>query len=158
MDTVQDLAGRSVAATSGTVGIDQVNALNRARKLNIAIIPTRNNDDAFNLLIAGRAHAFVTDGIMLAALVANAPDPSVYTLSSDTLSEPEPYGLMFRHGDTAFGSVVNDVLRDVFTSVKIDALYAKWFTSPTPPLGRNLNLPMSPTLKAAFSNPVETAE
>jgi glutamate/aspartate transport system substrate-binding protein len=158
LDRLQDLAGRSVAAPSGSVAIEQLNAINRTRNLNIGVIPTRSNDDAFEMVISGHAPAFAQDSIILAARVANMPDPSVYALSSDTLGDPEPYGLMYRHGDTAFGTLVNAVLHDIFTSPAMEPLYNKWFLSPMPPNGANLNLPMSPVLRAALRNPTEIAE
>ncbi len=155
---VEDLAGRSVAAASGTVNIEQLNALNREKQLNIGVMPTKGGNEAFDLVADGRASAFVWDGILLAALIAQAPDPSLFTLSTDTLSPPEPYGLLVRHGDEEFRSVVNAALKAVFTSPEIETLYQTWFMSPIPPDGMNLNLPMSPTLKAAFAEPKDYVE
>lgn len=153
--SVEDLAGRSVTSASGTVNIDQLNALNREKQLNIAVMPTKSNEDAFDLVVTGRASAFVMDGILLAAMIASTPEPSDYVLSTDTLSPPEPYGLMLQRNDPAFKTLVDETLREVFTSGEIDAIYAKWFTSPIPPNGSNLNLPMSPDLQQAFANPEE---
>jgi ABC-type amino acid transport substrate-binding protein len=153
--SVQDLAGRTVTSASGTVNIDQLNALNRTQGLNIAVMPTKSNEDAFDLVATGRASAFVMDGILLAAMVAETPDPSIYVLSTDTLSQPEPYGLLLRHGDEPFKALVNSTLATIYTSGEIETIYAKWFTSPIPPRGTNLNLPMSPDLAAAFRAPVE---
>ena len=155
IDSIQDLAGRSVASASGTVNIDQLNALNRKQGLNIAVMPTRTNEEAFDLVVTDRASAFVMDGILLAAMVAETPDPSVYALSTDTLSEPEPYGLLLRRDDAPFKTLVNSTLAGIYTGGEIETIYAKWFTSPIPPHDTNLNLPMSPDLAAAFHTPVE---
>lgn len=155
IETIADLAGRSVASASGTVNIDQINAINRERQLHIAVIPTKSNDDAFDLVANGRAAAFVMDDILLAAKIAAAPDPDSYVLSIDTLSDPEPYGLLLQHGDIAFKALVNETLAEIYSSGRIETLYAKWFTSPIPPLGINLNLPLSPQLAEAFNHPVE---
>jgi glutamate/aspartate transport system substrate-binding protein len=38
-------------------------------------------------------------------------------------------------------------------SGEIDKTYAKWFTSPIPPKGINLNFAQTPAIKAAFANP-----
>nr|WP_250813386.1 amino acid ABC transporter substrate-binding protein [Neorhizobium tomejilense] len=153
--TLNDLAGRTVASASGTVNIDQLNAINRERKLNIGVLPTKTNEESFSLVVSGRASAFVMDGILLAAMVAQTAEPSRYRLSEETLSKPEPYGLMIRHGDEDFKMVVNETLKRVFTGAEIDALYKKWFQSPIPPDGMNLNLPMSTTLRDAFARPQE---
>lgn len=150
---IEDLAGRSVAAASGTVNIDQLNALNREKRLNIGVIPTKTNSESFELVSGGRAAAFVWDGILLAAMIAQAPDPTKFTLSQETLSPPEPYGLLVQHGDEEFRSVVNDALLPIFKGPQIEAIYEKWFMKPIAPDGMNLNLPMSPSLKAAFDDP-----
>lgn len=152
---IEDLAGRSVAAASGTVNIEQLNAINRERQLNIGVLPTKTNSEAFDLVANARASAFVWDGILLAAMIAQAPDPSKFELSEETLSPPEPYGLLVRHGDEEFRTVVNAALERIFNSREIDAIYKTWFMSPIPPDGMNLNLPMSPTLKAAFAEPTD---
>ncbi|MCM2471930.1 amino acid ABC transporter substrate-binding protein [Rhizobium sp. CG5] len=156
--TIDDLAGRSVAAASGTVNIDQLNTINREKQLNIGVMPTKTNNEAFELVASGRASAFVWDGILLAAMIAQAPDPSKFALSDELLSKLEPYGLLLRHGDDEFKTVVNATLEKIFTSPEIDTLYARWFTSPIPPDGMNLNLPMSQGLKQTFAAPTEYME
>ncbi|MBU1307725.1 MAG: amino acid ABC transporter substrate-binding protein [Alphaproteobacteria bacterium] len=153
--SIDDLAGRTVASASGTVNIDQLNALNRDRNLNIAVLPTKSNDEAFDLVADGRASAFVMDDILLAAKIAATSDPSKYVLSTDTLSSPEPYGLLLQRGDEAFKALVNETLAAIYTSGQIDTIYAKWFTEPIPPNGVNLNLPMSAALASAFKDPAE---
>jgi glutamate/aspartate transport system substrate-binding protein len=152
---IEDLAGRSVAAASGTVNIEQLNTINRDKQLNIGVIPTKTNSESFDLVDNGRAAAFVWDGILLAAMIAQAPEPEKFTLSQETLSPPEPYGLLVRHGDEAFRAVVNDALKRLFTSPRIDEIYKTWFMSPIAPDGMNLNLPMSTSLKAAFDAPTD---
>ena len=152
---IEDLAGRSVAAASGTVNIEQLNTINRDKQLNIGVIPTKTNSESFDLVDNGRAAAFVWDGILLAAMIAQAPEPEKFTLSQETLSPPEPYGLLVRHGDETFRAVVNDALKRLFTSPRIDEIYKTWFMSPIAPDGMNLNLPMSTSLKAAFDAPTD---
>ena len=158
IESLDSLAGHTVAAASGTVNIEQLNALNREKELNIAVIPTKSTSEAFDMVVAGRVSAFVTDGILLAAKIAELPDPSLYSLSTYTLSRSEPYGLLLRREDAAFKSLVNDTLRAFYLSGEIDALYVKWFTSPIPPNGINLNLPMSADMAKAFRDPVEYLE
>ncbi|NWJ23649.1 amino acid ABC transporter substrate-binding protein [Rhizobium sp. RM] len=155
---ISDLAGRSVTSASGTVNIEQLNAVNRQKGLNISVMPTKTNEESFELVASGKASAFVMDGILLAALAATSENPDLYSLSEDTLSAPEPYGLMFRRDDPAFKAAVNTSLRRIFTSKTINDLYTKWFTSPIPPNGMNLKLPMTSTLRQAYNNPSEYQE
>ncbi|KAA3527180.1 MULTISPECIES: amino acid ABC transporter substrate-binding protein [Agrobacterium] len=155
LKSLADLAGRSVTSASGTVNIEQLNAVNREKNLNISVMPTKTNEEAFELVVAGKASAFVMDGILLAALAATSENPDLYALSDETLSAPEPYGLVFRRNDPAFKAAVNESLRQIFTGPTIHGLYEKWFTQPIPPNGMNLNLPMTASLKQAYDHPSE---
>lgn len=155
LQSLDDLAGRSVTSASGTVNIEQLNAVNRAKNLNISVMPTKTNEEAFELVVAGKASAFVMDGILLAALAATSQKPELYALSEETLSAPEPYGLVFRRNDPAFKAAVNESLRHIFTGPDIHGLYEKWFAKPIPPNGMNLNLPMAASLRRAYEHPSE---
>ena len=155
LKSLADLAGRSVTSASGTVNIEQLNAVNREKNLNISVMPTKTNEEAFALVVSGKASAFVMDGILLAALAATSENPDLYALSEETLSAPEPYGLVFRRDDPAFKAVVNDSLKRIFTGPAIHDLYEKWFTRPIPPNGMNLNLPMAAAKRQAYEQPKE---
>ena len=150
---IADLKGRTVASTSGTTVISELNAISREQNLNIAVVPTPDHETGFDLMATGRVSAFVMDGILLSTMAANADDPSLYAVSSDAVGSPEPYGLMLRHDDTAFTEAVNAALFEIYTQGEIGTIYDKWFTKPIPPRGINLNLPMSSALQAAFATP-----
>ncbi|WP_455272884.1 amino acid ABC transporter substrate-binding protein [Rhizobium herbae] len=150
---IDDLAGHSVAATSGTTNIGQLNSINRARGLHIAVMPVESHAAAFKLVAEGRASAFVMDGILLAAMIAASDQPDDYALSTDVLGQPEPYGLMMRHDDQDFKDVVNGALTEIYRSGEIGPVYSKWFTKPIPPNGINMRLPMSSELRELFAEP-----
>lgn len=152
---IKDLAGRTVASTTGTVNVEQLQTLNRAQKLNISVLLARHNSDGFAFVESDKASAFVMDGVLLAAQVAFSKSPDDYVISVDTLGPPEPYGILMRKDDAPFKAVVNEALRSVFVSGQIDQIYQKWFMTPLPQDGRNFNLPMSPELQAAFREPKE---
>lgn len=155
LDVVADLAGRSVVSTTGTINIEQLNALNRTQHLNISVMLSRGHKEAFDMVEAGRASAFVMDDILLAGLVASSSRPADFAISSEALSRPEPYGILMPPGDLAFKQLVNREMRRLFESGKIQMLYDKWFQGPVPPAGQNLNLPISNEMKEAFANPRE---
>jgi len=155
IDSITDLAGRSVVSTTGTVNVEQLNSLNRNLGLNIQVLLAKQHAEAFAMVESGKAYAFVMDGILLADLVASSKKPADFALSTDTFGPPEPYGIMLPRGDAAFKSVVDGTLQQIYTGNDIKAIYAKWFLSPIPPDGRNLNLPMSPAIEAAFRAPAE---
>ncbi|MGV8854479.1 MAG: amino acid ABC transporter substrate-binding protein [Devosia sp.] len=155
---VADLRGRTVASTSGTTVIGEVNRMSRQQQLNIALVPTPDHESGFELMASGRVSAFVMDGILLSNMVANAVDPSVFQLSQDSVGPPEPYGLMMRHDDLAFRDAVNAALRQIFTQGEIGPIYQKWFLMPIAPGGINLHLPMSDSLERAFAEPTAVSE
>lgn len=150
---ISDLKGRTVASTSGTTVITQINTASRVQNLNIAVMPTPDHETGFDLMATGRVSAFVMDGILLSTMAANAEEPSMFALSGDAFGPPEPYGLMLRLEDEPFQEAVNAALLEIFTTGEIGPIYDKWFTQPIPPRGINLDLPMSADLQAAFAAP-----
>jgi glutamate/aspartate transport system substrate-binding protein len=155
LTSIKDLAGRTVVSTTGTINVEQLQTINRQNKLNISVLLAKQHSEAFAMVEQSKAAAFVMDGILLAALVASSQDPSAYIISQEAFGPPEPYGLLLRKGDNAFKAAVDESLKEIFMSGEINEIYARWFTSPVPPEGRNLNLPMSQELEAAFKNPQE---
>lgn len=155
LESINDLAGRSVVSTTGTINVEQLQALNRKENLNISVMLAKQHAEAFAMVEKNRASAFVMDGILLAALVASSSEPAAYAISTESFGPPEPYGILMRKNDEEFKQTVNGSLSEIFSSGQINTIYDKWFTSPVPPDGRNLNLPLSLELKAAFQNPHE---
>ncbi|MCX8996957.1 amino acid ABC transporter substrate-binding protein [Rhizobiaceae bacterium BDR2-2] len=149
--TIADLTGRSVVSTTGTINVEQLNALNRERKLNISVILSRSHQEAFDMVSSGRVSAFVMDDILLAGLIASSPDPSAYVISREALSEPEPYGILMPPGDYAFKTAFNREMRALFESGEIREIYDRWFTQPMPPDGRNMNMPLASEMKEVLA-------
>lgn len=158
IERIADLAGRSVAATTGTVNLEQLNAVNRERGLNISILLNKENAGAFAMVTSGKASAFVMDDILLAGQIAATANPEAYAISRETFSRPEPYGILLPLGDTAFKDAVNQSIRTLYASGEIYRLYEKWFERPIPPNGQTMKLPISPELRAVFDTPKEYAE
>lgn len=156
--TLDDLKGKPVVSTAGTTNIRQLNELNAARSLSLKILAAKDHAEAFLMLETDRAVAFVMDDILLASLVASSKDPGAYAISEEPLSQPEPYGIMFRRNDEPFKRLVDKATSDLFRSPEIGAIYDKWFTRPIPPRGIVLNVPMSPALRRAFERPTDSAD
>jgi glutamate/aspartate transport system substrate-binding protein len=154
--SIDDLKGKSVVSTAGTTNIKQLTEANVARNLGANIIPAKDNAEAFLMVDTDRAAAFVMDDILLAGLVATSKDPSIYAISKDAFSKPEPYGIMIRKDDPAFKKLVDSAVAEVYTSGEGQKLYDKWFTSAVPPKGLNLNTPISPELKTEFAKPSDS--
>ncbi len=148
----------SVVSTSGTTNIKQLTEANAARNLGINIIPAKDHAEAFLMVETDRAVAFVMDDILLAGLAAGSKEPNAYVISKDAFSKPEPYGIMLRKDDTAFKKVVDAATAALYQSAEGPKLYEKWFMQKIPPKGLNLNVPIGPEQKKAFSKPSDSPD
>ena len=158
LKSIDDLKGKNVVSTSGTTNIKQLNDFNTERKLGINILTAKDHAEAFLMVETDRAVGYVMDDVLLASLAAGSRNPSAYVISDDAFSKPEPYGIMLRRDDPEFKKVVDASTAALYKSPDMAKLYAKWFMSPIPPKGLNLNLPMSPVVKKAFEQPNDSAD
>ena len=157
LKTLTDLKGKTVVSTSGTTNIKQITELNASMNLGLNILAAKDHAESFLMVDTGRASAFIMDDILLAGLVANSPKPDQWQVSSESLSV-EPYGIMVRKGDPAYKAVVDNAMMALMKSGEINTIYAKWFQSPIPPKGINLNIPMSDSLKKVIANPTDSPD
>jgi glutamate/aspartate transport system substrate-binding protein len=155
--TLDDLKGRTVVSTIGSTNLKQISELNEQRHLGLTIVAAKDNFEAFRMLESDRAAAVVMDDILLYSTVANSASPADYVVSDDALSV-EPYGILLRPDDPAFKKVADDTLAAIYRNGDINKTYAKWFLSPIPPNGVNLNLPMSAVLKRVIENPTDSGD
>lgn len=155
--TLNDMKGKSLVSTSGTSNLKQVTALNAERNLGMNIIAAKDHAEAFLMVETGRATAFAMDDILLASLAASSKAPNDYSITKEALSV-EPYGIMLRRGDPEFKKVVDDAVVGLFKTGEINKIYDKWFMSPIPPKGINLNTPMSDQLKHVIAHPTDSGD
>ncbi len=158
INSIDDLKGKTVVSTAGTTNIKQLTEANAARNLGATIVPAKDHAEAFLMVETDRAAAFVMDDILLASLVAGSKDPSIYVISKDAFSKPEPYGIMLRKDDPAFKKVVDAATAAVYTSGEGEKIYHKWFLEKIPPKGLNLNTPISAELKNEFAKPSDSPD
>ena len=126
-----DLAGKSVAVTTGTTTEKRVGAMLKDRLIDAKIIPVKDGVEGVALLESGAVAAFASDKIKLVGLAAQAKDPKKFAMLAEDLSF-EPYALMLPRNDSAFRLEVNRALTQVYLSGEIDQIFAKWLG----PLGR----------------------
>ena len=157
LKTLDDLKGRTVVSTIGSTNLKQISELNAERHLGLAILAAKDNFEAFRMLESDRAAAHFMDDILLYGSVANSATPADYIVSDEALSV-EPYGILLPPDDPAFKKVADDALAAIYRNGEINKLYAKWFLSPIPPNGANLNVPMSAALKRAIANPTDSGD
>ena len=155
--TLADLKGKTVVSTSGTTNIKWLTEENAKQNMGMNILAAKDHAEAFLMVETDRAVAFFMDDILLYSLVASAKAPADFVVGSEAYSV-EPYGAMMPKDDPDFAKVVNTALGTLFKSGQIMPIYDKWFLKPVPPKGINLNVPVSPQLKAAFANPSNSGD
>ncbi|MGU3666336.1 amino acid ABC transporter substrate-binding protein [Methylobacterium sp. A49B] len=156
--SLDDLRGKTVSSVAGSTNILMLIKANNERKLGITVIAAKDVPEAFLLVETGRAAAFVMDDVQLSVVAAQSKEPSAYVVSDETLSNPEPYGIMLRRDDPAFKAVVDRATAELYRSPKIMTLYDRWFLKPVPPRGLTYNVPLSSALRWAFAHPSDNSE
>lgn len=147
----RDLKGKMVVVTQGTTNERILKALSEKENLGIKFFNAKDHDEAFLTVESGRAVAFAMDDVLLYGLMAKAKNPKDFEVVGEYLSY-EPYGIMFRINDDAFGAVVRKAIARLMgdpgqCNGAIRLIYKKWFTDKLPS-GTALALPMSPLLEA----------
>jgi glutamate/aspartate transport system substrate-binding protein len=146
------LDGQTVVITQGSLNFGVAKKLLDDQKLNVTIVQAKDHAESLLMLGTGRAAAWFEDDILVAGLVANASDPKAFRMLAATYA-PSYYGLMTRREDPEFKALVDAAIKEKMASGEFGRLYAKWFESPIPPKGQNLQLPMSEAMKARVASP-----
>jgi glutamate/aspartate transport system substrate-binding protein len=148
-----DLNGKTVSTTSGTTSVPLLKKYDKTANIEIKEIYGKDHAESFLLLAQDRVSAFVMDDILLAGQIASSDKPGDFMILTGESLRTEPYSMMIRKDDPQFKALVDKAIGNVMKSGEIDKIYAKWFTSPVPPKGINMNFPETPAIKDAFKNP-----
>ena len=126
-----DLAGKSVAVTTGTTTEMRLAQMLKQRLIDAKVVQVKDGVEGVALLESGAVAGFASDKIKLVGLAAQAKNPKAFALLSEDLSF-EPYAFMLPRNDSAFRLEVNRALTQVYLSGEIDPIFTKWLG----PLGR----------------------
>ena len=142
-----DLANKTVASTAGSTNEKVLKKFAVDHNIDVQIISGKDYADGLKLVETGRASALALDDVLLYGLRANSANPAALEVVAETL-QVEPYACMVRKDDPAFKRLVDATIKRLMKSGEFTALYKKWFESPIPPAGANLDMPMSDALRA----------
>jgi ABC-type amino acid transport substrate-binding protein len=143
--SLDDLKGKTIVSTTGTTNFQILRNLNEEKKLGIELLGAKDHSESALMVEMGRAVAFGMDDILLYGLRASSQNPATLAVVGEPI-QVEPYAIMLRLNDPAFKKLVDDTLAGLMKSGEFTKLYSKWFLSPIPPKGINLNAPMSQEL------------
>lgn len=152
IERLSDLDGKNVSTTSGTTSVPLLKNYQKTANINVREIFGKDHAESFLLMADDRASAFIMDDILLAGQIASSRNPGDFRILPESLRQ-EPYSMMLRKDDPQFKALVDRSISAVMKSGEIDKIYAKWFTSPIPPKGVNLNFPQNDAIREAFANP-----
>ena len=151
-----DLKGKNVVVTAGTTSERLIREMNEKQSMKMNIISAKDHGESFLTLQSGRAVAFMLDDALLAGERAKARKPADWVIVGTPQSK-EAYGMMMPKGDAQFKALVDETIAGAETSGDAEKLYQKWFQSPIPPKGLNLELPLSDDMKELFKSPNDKA-
>ena len=143
--SLDDLKGKTIVSTTGTTNFKILRTLNEEKKLGIELLGAKDHSESALMVEMGRAAAFGMDDILLYGLRASSQTPAALAVVGEAI-QVEPYAIMLRREDPVFKKLVDDTLAGLMKSGEFTKLYTKWFQSPIPPKGINLNAPMSQEL------------
>ncbi len=146
--SLQDLAGKTLVLTRGTVHETAVPKIAERRKIPIKFVFAADHNESFRMLAEGKADAFANDDVQLYGMLADTKSASDFRVVGDFLTYAD-YALMYRKDDPEFAEVVERAFNRLSGSREIVAIYDRWFRKPLPS-GAQLNLPMSPHLEQLF--------
>jgi glutamate/aspartate transport system substrate-binding protein len=150
------LAGKNVVTTAGTTSEQLLRKMNEEKQMKMNIISTKDHGESFLTLESGRAVAFMMDDALLFGERAKARRPADWAVVG-TPQSYEAYGCMVRKDDAPFKKLADDTIARLETSSEAQKLYSKWFRSPVPPKGLNLDFPLSADMAKLFKNPNDKA-
>ncbi len=152
INSLVELNGKNISTTSGTTAVPLLKAYEKTKNVDVKEIYGKDHAESFLLLAEDRVVAFVMDDVLLAGQIANSRSPNDYRIINESL-RGEPYGPMIRKDDPQFKALLDKTLTALYKSPEMERIYNKWYMSPIPPKGINLNFPMTPQLKSDFAAP-----
>lgn len=152
IEELADLKGRRVAVTAGTTSERSLLLHAEATGTRFDVLKVKDHDDGFNSVQEGRAAAFLMDEAMLYGLRAKADQPGEWRVVGTPMAA-EVYACLMRKDDPRFKALVDRSLTELMQSGEVLKIYRRWFQSPIPPKGLNLNWPAPEALLELYRSP-----
>ena len=147
-----DLKGRRVAVTVGTTSERSLLLHSESTGMRFDIVTVKDHGDGFNRVQSGHAAAFLMDEAMLYGLRVRADRPADWRVVGQPMAA-EVYACMLRKDDPQFKALVDRSLTELMQSGEALKIYRRWFQSPIPPKGLNLNWPAPEALLELYRSP-----
>lgn len=146
------LARKKVALMAGSGTERFLKTGNLLQGSTVSYIPVYSAAQAMELLEAGRVDGIMMTDVSLATVLAGAKDRSQYVMIGDALAF-EPMSMAVRRDDREMKRLMDDVLVALMRNGELAKSYNRWFTTPIPPEGKSLDLPMGELLRRLLEMP-----
>jgi ABC-type amino acid transport substrate-binding protein len=149
-----DLLRRTIVVNKGSTHATNLNAAIDIGIFSARLIEAADATEAMAALQNGTANAYLHDDIVLASLRANTMSPRDWAVVGEFTSV-EPLAVMMRRDDPEFKRLVDITLTHVMIDGQIRDIWRRWFESPIPPNGVNLNVAMNALMRDQVRFPTD---
>ncbi|WP_417068732.1 amino acid ABC transporter substrate-binding protein [Niveibacterium terrae] len=146
---LESLNGKRVGIVRGTTSEKIFSGL-QASGAGMKLQVFAGNGEAVRALDAGKVDAFAQQEVQLAGQMGRLSHPEQFAVVGAGLSV-EPVGLVVRKDDKQLLALVDKALAALFASGEINAIYDRWFNTPT------LKVPMSAMTRDSLMHPSHEA-
>ncbi len=129
---IEDLGGKKLGVIPETTTERRLRPLLEQRLINVELIPIKDVRDGREQLVAGELDAVAGDRLLLIGQVAEAGDPSEFSLLDPEFSV-EPYAFAVPRDDADFRLVVNTALAQLYRTHEVDRVFERWFGEDSEP-------------------------
>ena len=128
VNTVADLAGKSVAVIPGTTTETALKQQLKDGLIDAKVVSVKDHVEGMTKVDSGQVAALASDQMLLIGQLMKSKNPKSYSLSNDLYSY-EPYGLVVPKDDAAFRLVVNRALVQMYRNSQYVDIYGRWIGS-----------------------------
>ena len=143
------LRGKNLGVLEGATG-NQIIDIHKNRSGGWTLKTFKSMNEATAALGRGAIDALMYDDVTL--LTAAAQSGGKFSVPAQRYSI-EPLAPMFSKSDPELERVVLQIMQQLYRDGEMDAIYKRWFLSPLPGLGYNLNLKMGALLQDNLRRP-----
>lgn len=126
IQTLEDLAGKVVAAQENSSAIDAMNSKPEIMDSFADLAEFSTNDMAIMDMEAGRADAVVADSVLLEYVISHKDDPSQYRILDEDFGSEE-FGIGCRKEDTALCEAINNAIEELKADGTAAEISTTWF-------------------------------
>ena len=143
------LGGKNLGVLEGATG-NQIIDIHKNRSGGWTLKTFKSMREATTALERGEIDALLDDDVTLLTIAAQSGGK--FSVPAQRYSI-EPLAPMFSKSDPELERVVLQIMQQLYRDGEMDAIYKRWFLSPLPGLGYNLNLKMGALLQDNLRRP-----